>query len=252
MPKPLSIQLYTVRELMKTDYLSVLKQIARIGYTGIEIGGDYYGKTASEFRRNADGLGLKISGAHVDLLNPEKRQKIVDDAGALGYTKVITGFWTDTFASREALQKGADRINEAIGYYKPRGLQVGYHNHEHEFLGPVKDVSIYDLIPECEIQLDIYWAALAGQDPVDFIRRYARRVTLLHIKDGPADLKNRNAPMTAAGQGRVNIPEAIRAAESQSLEWNIVELDHCGTDMMQAVRESYEYLTRRSLATGNR
>jgi hypothetical protein len=36
------------------------------------------------------------------------------------------------------------------------------------------------------------------------------------------------------------------------LEWNIVELDHCGTDMMQAVRESYEYLTRRSLATGNR
>src|SRR5260221_274977 len=107
MPKPLSIQLYTVRELMKADYLSVLKEIASIGYAGIEIGGDYNDKSAAEFRRLADGLGLKISGAHVDLLNPEKRQKVVDDCGALGYTKIITGFWTDAFVSRESLQKSA-------------------------------------------------------------------------------------------------------------------------------------------------
>jgi sugar phosphate isomerase/epimerase len=252
MPKPLSIQLYTVRELMKKDPFGVISEIARMGYAGIEIGGDYYGKTATEFRRFADDLGLKVSGAHVGLLDPEKRQKIVDDAGALGYTKIITGFWVNDFASREALQKSADRINEAINYYKPRGLTVAYHNHEHEFLGPVKDVLIYDLMPECEIQLDIYWASLAGVNPVDFTRRYARRVSLLHVKDGPADLQNRNAPMVAVGSGRVNIPEAIRAAEYHALEWNIVELDHCATDMMQAVRDSYDYLTRRGLAEGKR
>lgn len=55
-------------------------------------------------------------------------------------------------------------------------------------------------------------------------------------------------PMTEVGQGKVDVHGAIRAATST--EWHIVELDHCATDMLEAVHQSYAYLTREGLSTG--
>jgi len=49
--------------------------------------------------------------------------------------------------------------------------------------------------------------------------------------------------MVAVGQGKMNIPAVIKAADPEVLEWLIVELDACDTDMTTAVRESYEYLS---------
>ncbi len=58
--------------------------------------------------------------------------------------------------------------------------------------------------------------------------------------------------MTAVGQGTLNIPEIVRAGEYAQVEYLIVELDKCATDMLQAVRDSYNYMTQRSLAQGTR
>jgi hypothetical protein len=58
--------------------------------------------------------------------------------------------------------------------------------------------------------------------------------------------------MTAVGQGKVNIPAAIHAADPSVLRWLIVELDACKTDMFTAVEDSYRYMTANGLAVGNR
>jgi sugar phosphate isomerase/epimerase len=80
------------------------------------------------------------------------------------------------------------------------------------------------------------------------IRQLGARVPLLHIKDGPAVL---GEPMTAVGQGTLDFHEIAAAAQNYA-EWFIVELDECATNMMDAVAQSYAYLTREGLARGNR
>ena len=251
-PKPISIQTYTVRDLMAKDPINVIKKIAEIGYAGIEIGGDYCGKSATEFRRFADGLGIKVSGAHLPVFDPAKRARIVEEAGILGYKHVIAGFGPKEFESESTVKAAAEKANEAANWFATQGLQMSYHNHEWEFKNPTLGYLFYDSVPKMNLQLDIYWATVGGVNPTDVIRRYTRRVKLLHVKDGPADGANRGLPMTAVGQGRVDVVGSIRAAEYGELEWNIVELDHCATDMMEAVRESYTYLVGHSLASGTR
>ena len=50
--------------------------------------------------------------------------------------------------------------------------------------------------------------------------------------------------------GKLNIAGIIEAADPDVLEWIIVELDACDTDMMTAVEQSYRYLTDNDLAQG--
>jgi len=48
------------------------------------------------------------------------------------------------------------------------------------------------------------------------------------------------------------MPAIIGAADPNVLEWLIVELDSCEGDMMEAVAQSYRYLTSAGLAVGNK
>jgi hypothetical protein len=56
--------------------------------------------------------------------------------------------------------------------------------------------------------------------------------------------------MVAVGQGKMDIPAIIDAADPDLLRWLIVELDACDTDMLTAVADSYRYLTENGLAEG--
>jgi hypothetical protein len=44
----------------------------------------------------------------------------------------------------------------------------------------------------------------------------------------------------------------VAAADPNVLKWLVVELDRCATDMTEAVRGSYQYLTSNGLAAGNK
>ena len=56
------------------------------------------------------------------------------------------------------------------------------------------------------IQLDLYWVARAGQDPVKYLTKYPGRFPVLHVKDMPADVKP--APGTEIVGGRLKVTEA--------------------------------------------
>jgi sugar phosphate isomerase/epimerase len=109
-------------------------------------------------------------------------------------------------------------------------------------------------------EVDTYWVKTAGSellfrsgllfrlDPAEVVRKLGERAPLLHIKDGPC---LRDAPMTAVGQGVMDFPAIVAAAEGRT-EWMIVELDSCATDMWKAVEESYRYLIEKGLAYGRK
>jgi sugar phosphate isomerase/epimerase len=103
--------------------------------------------------------------------------------------------------------------------------------------------------PSLRSQLDLYWVAYGGADPVEVLGRIGKRVILAHVKDG---LLGGDAHFTAAGCGQVNLPAAIGALDPAVVEWLIVEQDQSDGDMLADVQTSYTYLTSNGLAAGNR
>ena len=56
--------------------------------------------------------------------------------------------------------------------------------------------------------------------------------------------------MTAIGKGDLDIPPIVRAADPNVLEWLVVELDECDTDMLEALKDSFDYLVSTGLGHG--
>jgi len=251
MAKPISVQLYTLRDAAKADYLPVIKAVAEIGYGYVELAG-YFGKTAKELRKSLDDVGLKASGTYCGVLDPKNWAAVEDDANALGVKFLTNGFGPDTFDSESKVKEAAVKVNAAVEHFHPKGFTVCLHNHEFEFNRAIKFDALLELCPKVCLETDIYWVKVGGRDPLEFVKAYADRVKLLHVKDGPADPKNRNLPMTAVGTGTVDIAGCLKAAEKGGVQYHVVELDHCATDMLTAVRESYKFLTSKGLATGKK
>ncbi len=251
MARPISVQLYTLRDAAKDDYRSVLKALSDTGFGYVELAG-YCGLTAREFRKSLDEAGLRASGSYCGVLEPAQWNQTEDDANVLGVKLLTNGVGPEVFESEGKLKAAADKINAAVEHFAPKGFTVCLHNHEWEFKGRLKFPALLELCPRACLEADIYWVKTGGADAVRFVRDYADRVRLLHVKDGPADPANRNLPMTAVGTGTVDIAGCLAAAEKGGVEYHVVELDHCATDMLTAVRESYRYLTTKGLATGKK
>lgn len=248
--KPISIQLYTVREAAAQDFPGVLKQIADIGYKGVEFAG-LHGMAPAEVKKIVDDLGLEVSSAHMPMPNKENAQQLIDECNALGMKHLVTGPGgpLDTMDNVLAC---ADRMNEAVAALEGSGIAFGLHNHWAEFEeveGKLPEDVLLERVPKLFAQLDVYWVAVGGPDPAETVARLKDRAPLLHIKDGNIDPPQ---PHTAVGKGALDIPSIIGAADPNVLEWLIVELDSCATDMMEAVQDSYAYLTDNGLAEGNK
>jgi sugar phosphate isomerase/epimerase len=248
--KPIGIQLYTVREQAGSDLVGVLKELAAIGYKGVELAG-LHGRKPAALREVLDDLGLAVCSAHVAMPTWGNVDQLVEEALALGYDALICGRAPEDFASADAVEKAADALEQACQLLKPHDLRLAYHNHWWEFEPIDGKPGLQHLLakaPGLASQLDVYWASNFGRiDVPAFIAAHRARIVSLHVKDGPLV---KGAPHTAVGSGRMDLPKCIRAADPAVLEWVIVELDCCATDMMAAVHESYRYLVSAGLAEG--
>lgn len=248
--KPLSVQLYSLREAAETDFDAVLEAVADIGYLGVEPF-NLYGRSPRSFRDRVESLGLTISSSHTPWANRAPIEEVVETLGELGLGRAIGGFMPDDFADLDAVRRTADTCQALIEHLKPQGLDLAIHNHWWEFAEIAGRPALHhleEMVPDLQFELDTYWAANFGAcDPASELRRINRRAPLLHIKDGPLEPKQ---PHVAVGSGKMNIPALVAAADEDVLEWLIVELDACATDMLTAVRASFDYLTDAGLATG--
>lgn len=247
---PISVQLYSLREASARDFDAVLEELATIGYLGVEPF-NLYGKTPREFRTQVEGLGMTVSSSHTPWANRAPLEEVVETLGELGLNRAISGFNPDDFKDMDSVRRTADSCLTLIDALKPSGIELALHNHWWEFV-LIDDRPAYhhfqELVPTVQFELDTYWAANFGAcNPADELARVAGRVPLVHIKDGPLLEGQANV---AVGSGVMDIPAVLNAADSETLEWIIVELDACETDMMTAVEDSYRYLTTEQLARG--
>lgn len=248
-PWPIALQLYSVREDAARDFVAVLDRISRIGYAGVEPAG-LHGMAPRELRARLDDLGLQVSSLHGAMPDEENLDDIVETAKTLGYTRHVSGFGSESFADRASILAAAETAQKAAELLAPAGLTLNIHNHWWEFEASADGMSGHRLFmeaaPDVYAQIDTYWVKVGGGDPAAVVAAYGHRAPLLHIKDGPG---NREAAMTAVGQGTVDWPTVLGSA-TDATEWLIVELDRCDGDMMQAVTDSYSYLVQSGFGRG--
>jgi sugar phosphate isomerase/epimerase len=242
MTKRIALQLYTVRELAQDDYESVVRKVAAMGYPGVETAG-FPGTTAEAAARLFKELGLTVTSAHVPLPLGENQQMVLETMEALGKPPLIcTQIRPDDVETMKTIRDLCDRLNQGYEVAKANGLAFGIHNHWWEFAdvdGRMVHHIMLDLLdPEIFFELDTYWIKVAGRDPVAIVESLRARAPMLHIKDGPA---TRDASMTAVGDGVMNIPAILQAAVPNV--WQIVEMDRCDTDVLEATRKIYAYLS---------
>ena len=198
-------QLYSAREDASNDLEGVLDQLSRMGYEGVEFAG-FFEKTAKEVRKLLKHTGLKAVSSHVPL------QQIRDDMqSVLDYHEELEcGCIAVPYLAEEDRpgQPGFARVLETLYTFgrqcKKRGIVLLYHNHDFEFAqisGMTALDFLYAAVPasvlKCE--LDTCWIRYAGADPADYLRRYAERCPVVHLKDYVGD-PGGPAPYALLGQ----------------------------------------------------
>jgi sugar phosphate isomerase/epimerase len=248
--RPISLQLYTLRDQSAQDFRGVLERVAKIGYAGVEPAG-LYGLEAAEFRSIVGDLGMQVSSTHAQgRVDGDDLEAIADEAAAIGAPYLVVPFAPpEKFTTADGARSIAERIGRALPAVESRGMKLAYHNHYFEFVdvdgASSFDVFVDALDPKVLLEVDIYWAQTGGADPAKLVKRLGPRAPLLHVKDGPCTTED---AMLAVGDGKVDVAAVLAA--NDAVEWHIVELDRFDGDMWDAVERSYTYLVGNGLSTG--
>ncbi len=267
-----AVQLYSVREDLEKDFYGVLKQVKEMGYAGVEFAG-FYDQPADKVKAALDDLGLTAVSSHVplDALNGDV-DSIIAYHKTLGCDFMAIP-WLD-----EPRRPGTDKWPEVVSQVKAigkaakaAGIQLLYHNHDFEFLkidGEYALDRLYGSIPAdlLATEVDTCWVSVAGENPAAYLRKYADRSPVVHLKDfikeGDADnmyalIDEKGKDDTTAvvdrstfdfrplGLGQLALEEILKAVDDIGSEWIVVEQDR-STERppMEAIKISRETLAK--------
>jgi sugar phosphate isomerase/epimerase len=240
-PVSYSIQLYTLRNALQEDLPGTIKKVAELGFTQVE---PYnFVATAAALGAALKENGLTAPSGHAPLLRQDQ-DEIFAAAKELGITTVIDPYLpAEHWQSAEDIQATAAKLNAAAKKGAEYGIRVGYHNHAWELESSIEGRTALEyfaglLDPELVLEVDTYWAAVGGQDPVQLLQRLGDRVKFIHIKDGPVSTDTK--AQLPAGQGKIPVWDVIAAA--QSLEVGVVEFDDYSGDIFDGIAQSLGYL----------
>lgn len=267
-----ALQLYSVRQAMNIDLEATLLAVKEMGYDYVEFAG-YAITDANEMRALLDKYGLTAISIHQGL-DPffQNAEAAINTVKALGVKYCAIPWYPLEKLQGEEWNKTMKSFADYAKALSEIGVGLLYHNHDFEF---TKDGDQYvmdklyntlgaDIInPE----FDTCWIHYAGEDPCKYIRKYAGRQNVLHLKDfvcknlasGPVyDLIDANGvdskgatkedngfEFRPLGLGIQDFPAIIAAAEEVGIEYLIVEQDNCyDTPVLEAARISREYLKK--------
>ncbi|BBH21752.1 sugar phosphate isomerase [Paenibacillus baekrokdamisoli] len=246
----IGLQLYTVRDDTAKDFTGTLRQVAEMGYEGVEFAG-YGDATAEEMRDLLNELGLEAFGSHVSLQRLEENlDEEIAYLKTVGARYVVCPYLTgEQLAGGEAFWLELFNKFNGIGQrLREEGLVLAYHNHAFEFERKINGEFVFDAMYNAvdsellKVEIDLGWVQYAGQDPLAYIAKYAGRLPLLHLKDFRQGKPGEDIDTVELGQGDLALNDLIGAAEKAQVEWLIVEQDRCANPPLASVRTSIEWL----------
>ncbi len=197
----------------------------------------------------------------------ENFDKIVSDCHRLGTTFVRIGMMPHrAMASKEACEAWAAECELAAQRLAAEGITLCYHNH-HVDLAQFDGERIFDIVrrvaPSLYFEVDLHWVQRGGMAPLDMLELYSGVCKIIHVKD----FRVQPLPMEAVeaieagdretfqgmfanivqfaevGQGNMNWPQLLPAAEKAGAEFFFIEQDNTyGRDPFDCIADSRAYL----------
>jgi sugar phosphate isomerase/epimerase len=250
--KYLGLQLYSLRDMVRDEGIrKVLKVVAKMGYNSLETAsyndGKFYGENPEELKKMVGDLGMKltsshlghnISGNHDEDMAWWNKAVEAHNAAGMKYMIMPSSPLTGDDATLDNVKRYGDYFNEIGLISAGASIQFGYHNHAFEFKNKIDDVPVYDLLLEntspqhVTFQLDVYWIKKGGYDPIDYMKKYAKRIKVLHIKDE-----------TSIGtQNTVSYKDVFDQAYTNGIKDWYVEVENYDTTPEEDVKKSADYL----------
>jgi sugar phosphate isomerase/epimerase len=237
---PLSLQLYTVRDAFAADPRGTLRRVADLGLRNVEP----FGLVAA-----VDGLvepmaelGLAAPTSHVAFVDGGLEAALAAAERLRVHTIIEPYIPEERWTTRPAIAAIAASLNDAARRAADRGIAIGYHNHWWELETRIDGVTaleiLVDLLDDAVVlELDTYWCAVGGADPVAMLGRLGDRVVALHIKDGPITLDT--GAQQPAGSGRMPIPGILAAAPGAR---PVLEFDAYAGDLFEGIGQGIAFV----------
>ncbi len=241
---PVAVQMYTLREESEKDFVGTLKKVAEIGYQGVEFAG-YYDMSAKELKKVIDCLGLKAASSHIPLeVLKSDLSNVMTYQQEIGSSKIVCPFLAPELRTEEGYSELIRTLNDIGKECSKEGLTLCYHNHDFELerlsSGKTALETIFDETnPEwVKAEFDIYWLTRAGENPVDWMKRYHDRTPLVHLKDMTTDGEQFFAEL---GTGGVDLNAVLQQGDQSNVDWWIVEQDKCKRSPFESIEMSMNY-----------
>jgi sugar phosphate isomerase/epimerase len=240
------IQLYTCRDAMAADVPGTLKKLSDMGYKNLELAnyadGKFYGFAPKEFKKMVNDLGMDIISSHAAVeskgITIDVAKKMADSHAEMGVKYCIQPWINDEDRTIEKYKQMIGDWNQVGKIMKEVGIQFGYHNHNFEFKNMDGIVPYYDIfMPEMDkdlitMELDLFWANKAGQDPVAMFNKYPGRFQLLHFKD----MHHKQDPffdvikddVCEVGAGVIDFKTILKSKDVAGMKYFFVEDDNQG------------------------
>jgi sugar phosphate isomerase/epimerase len=252
----LGVQLYTVRGLLPDKPLETLKAIEQMGYREVEV-------VRASMDRIWDSLkqtSLKPVSLHIDtplfLSKLEQLPAALDDAAKRGFRYAVCPYIApQDRGGVPVIEKLAANLNQAGEKCRAAGLTLAYHNHAFEFEQAGSSTLLEILLAKTDpklvqLELDVFWAAVAGFDPVKLFEKYPGRIPLVHVKDmkpGTEKRLNEGVPRDSffeVGRGSLPIAAILKAGSQAGVKHFFVEQDQTPGNPLDSLRASAEYLKK--------
>lgn len=262
---PLGLQLYSVRDFLPKDYEGTLKKVSAMGYQQVEAAG-FFGHSAADVKKMMAEAGLECVSAHyamADLL--PKLDEIIAYGKHLGLHYLVCSSpmlrhptagqsWLQSMLAMgmEDWRWNAEQLNQIGEKVHAAGLQLGYHNHfvefhAHDGMVPY-DVLLQVTEPKLvKMEMDCGWVVVGGASPEKYLRQYAPRFAMLHVKEFKLEgWKPGTEPVsTEMGRGSIDYAKVFAAAKDAPIRHIFVEQEQY-PDMpaFEALRVDAEWMKK--------
>lgn len=278
------LQAFSIREAFHRDPAGAMQEIATAGYRYLELANQRADEEpcsgldipSHRMKELSDRAGVTILGGHIAPKKAGMREafyrdmdnirRIIECYNTLGGRYLVIPI--DYFPSKSHLLHRAEDYNRLGEVCREGGMALLYHNHYHEFQ-LFGGETVFNLLLEntdpglLGVELDTYWVARSGLNPVDIMTQWAGRIEILHQKDFPSaqmaqfsvwDTLNRDIVVdreifqafkrpecfTEIGQGMLNIQQIIDAGNRLHIPYILVEQDYSSHSELQSIRRSME------------
>jgi sugar phosphate isomerase/epimerase len=278
MKHKIGVQMMMVRgKVQELGIYETMRKLNELGYHCVEVSQiPMTEENVSGLKKACEDFGMEVAalsaglepmfpGAPGEALSTHF-DKIVNDCKTLNCRFIRIGMLPiKLMGSKEKALEFAQKAEAMAERLAEHGIELYYHNHHVEFQ-KFDGKYLLDLIKESTtklgFELDVHWIQRGGENPVEYIKGFKGRMTLLHLKDyriGQMDLSFLESgdrskfgqafsdvvQFAEIGEGNLDMKGIIEAGVEGGSEYFLIEQDNqYGRDPFESLKISGDNLRK--------